>query len=99
MVGFIGSCTTLGLIAVYFAIALAGLRNFNSRDSRSGHKVGMQFAYVFLPLVAMGLLGYAFYSSVIPVPAFPFNLAPYIVVFFAALPAGAAPRCHRSPHR
>ena len=30
VVGFIGSTTTLGLILVYFSIALAGLRNFNT---------------------------------------------------------------------
>lgn len=83
VVGFIGSTTTLGLILVYFAISLAGLRNFNTRDSRSGQGALGRVACVVLPVIAMGLLGYAFYSSVIPVPAFPYNLAPYIVVVFA----------------
>ena len=44
----------------------------------------------------MGLLGYAFYSSVIPVPAFPYNLAPYIVVAFALLGLGIY---YRARHR
>jgi hypothetical protein len=35
----------------------------------------------------MGLLGFAFYSSVIPVPAFPYDLAPYIVVVYAVIGA------------
>jgi hypothetical protein len=48
-----------------------------------------------LPIIAMGLLGYAFYSSVIPVPAFPYNLTPYIVVFFALLGLTIYWRAHR----
>lgn len=83
VVGFIGSTTTLGLILVYFAIALAGLRNFNTRESRADQNALVQASYIVLPIVAMGLLGFAFYSSVIPVPAFPYDLAPYIVVVFA----------------
>lgn len=96
VVGFIGSATTLGLILVYFSIALAGLRKFNSREARVGlGPVGLA-ASVVLPIVAMGLLGYAFYSSVIPVPAFPYNLAPYIVVAFALLGLGIY---YRARHR
>jgi amino acid transporter len=94
VVGFIGSATTLGLILVYFAIALAGLRNFNDRASRARQGPLGQVASVVLPIVAMGLLGYAFYSSVIPVPAFPYNLAPYIVVVFALLGLGIYWRAH-----
>jgi amino acid transporter len=85
VVGFIGSTTTLGLILVYFSIALAGLRNFNTRQSRTGQSPVSLAAYVVLPVIAMGLLGYAFYSSVIPVPLFPYSLAPYIVVVFALI--------------
>jgi amino acid transporter len=95
VVGFIGSTTTLGLILVYFAIALAGLRNFNTRESRQGQSPLGLAASVVLPIIAMGLLGYAFYSSVIPVPAFPYNLTPYIVVFFALLGLTIYWRAHR----
>ena len=95
VVGFIGSATTLGLILVYFAIALAGLRNFNTRESRAGHNPLVQASYIVLPIIAMGLLGYAFYSSVIPVPVFPYSLAPYIVVFFALVGLTIYWRAHR----
>ncbi len=94
VVGFIGSATTLGLILVYFAIALAGLRNFNTRESRAGHNALVQVSYIVLPVLAMGLLGYAFYSSVIPVPAFPYLLAPYIVVVFALIGLAIYWRAH-----
>ena len=40
-------------------------------------------------------LNYAFYSSVIPVPAFPYNLAPYIVVVFALVGLTIYWRAHR----
>jgi amino acid transporter len=95
VVGFIGSSTTLGLILVYFAIGLAGLRNFNTRESRAGQGPLVQVACVVLPVIAMVLLGYAFYSSVIPVPAFPYNLAPYLVVFFALVGLVIYWRAHR----
>jgi amino acid transporter len=95
VVGFIGSTTTLGLILVYFAIALAGLRNFNSRESRADQNAIVQGSYVVLPIIAMGLLGYAFYSSVIPVPVFPYSLAPYIVVVFALAGLAIYWRAHR----
>jgi amino acid transporter len=94
VVGFIGSATTLGLILVYFAIALAGLRNFNTRESRAGLNPLGRVSSVVLPIIAMGLLGYAFYSSVIPVPAFPYDLAPYIVVFFALVGLAIYWRAH-----
>jgi amino acid transporter len=94
VVGFIGSATTLGLILVYFSIALAGLRKFNAPDSRAGQNAFAQAVSIVLPIVAMGLLGYAFYSSVIPVPAFPYNLAPYLVVVFALIGLGIYWRAH-----
>jgi amino acid transporter len=94
VVGFIGSAITLGLILVYFSIALAGLRKFNAPDSRAGQNAFAQAVSIVLPIVAMGLLGYAFYSSVIPVPAFPYNLAPYLVVVFALIGLGIYWRAH-----
>jgi amino acid transporter len=94
VVGFIGSATTLGLILVYFGIALAGLRNFNTGEWSTGQRPVMKVASIVLPIIAMGLLGYAFYSSVIPVPAFPYNLAPYIVVVFALIGLAIYWRAH-----
>ena len=95
VVGFIGSATTLGLILVYFAIALAGLRKFNAPEARTGQNALALAASIVLPVIAMGLLGYAFYSSVIPVPAFPYDLAPYIVVFFALVGLAIYWRAHK----
>jgi amino acid transporter len=95
IVGFIGSSTTLGLILVYFAIALAGLRNFNTRESRAGQNALVQASSIVLPIVAMGLLGFAFYSSVVPGPAFPYNLAPYMVVLFALIGLTIYWRAHK----
>ena len=85
VVGFIGSCTTLGLIAVYFSIALAGLRNFNSRDSRAGHKVGMQVAYVFLPSLPWDYLVTPSILRSFQCRHSRSTSRPYIVVFFAVL--------------
>jgi amino acid transporter len=80
IVGFIGTATTLGDIIVYVAICVAALRDFNRASWRAEETMLQRVLNYIVPIVALGLLGFAFYSSVIPVPAFPYNLAPYVVI-------------------
>ncbi|MDA8310978.1 MAG: APC family permease [Actinomycetota bacterium] len=75
LIGFTAAFNTLILIAVYAAISAGAFVVFGLRETGSGR----WHAFV-LPVIAFGLLGYAFYASVIPVPAFPYNLAPYLVL-------------------
>lgn len=80
LIGFMAGFNTLVLIAVYAAIAAAAFYVFGVRGSARERWHG-----VLLPVVAFGLLGYAFYASVIPVPAFPYNLNPYLVLGVAVV--------------
>lgn len=75
LIGFTSAFNTLVLIAVYAVIAAGAFAVFGVR----GRGRGRWHAFV-IPVVAFGLLAYAFYASVIPVPAFPYNLAPYLVL-------------------
>jgi hypothetical protein len=85
IVGFIGTATTLGDIIVYVAICVAALRDFNRASWRAEETMLQRVLNYIVPIVALGLLGFAFYSSVIPVPAFPYNLAPYVVILVGVI--------------
>ena len=75
LIGFTAGFNTLILILVYAAIAAGAFVVFGLRES------GKERWHAFVvPVIAFGLLAYAFYASVIPVPAFPYNLAPYLVL-------------------
>jgi amino acid transporter len=75
LIGFTAGATTLGLIAVYIATSVGATVVFGARGSGRGR--WLAFA---VPIISCALLVYAFYASVIPVPAFPYSLAPYIVL-------------------
>jgi amino acid transporter len=95
IVGFIGTATTLGDIIVYIAICVAALRDFNRVSWRAGESPAARCANYIVPLVALGLLGFAFYSSIIPVPAFPYDLAPYVVLLVGVIGLAVYQRASR----
>lgn len=71
--GYLGSVGVLSLLLVYFVTQAGAIRLFvATRQWR-----GLQPA---IPVIAMVLLGYTFYSNVIPVPPAPGRWFPYIVL-------------------
>ncbi len=94
LIGWVSGFNTLILIAVYAAIAVGAFWIFGRRgqDGQRWH------AYV-IPVIAFGLLAFAFYASIIPVPSFPYNLPVYFVIGVAviALVVGARLRGHGDP--
>jgi amino acid transporter len=80
LIGFTAGATTLGLIAVYIATSVGAIVVFGLRGASSRRWIA-----IVVPIISCGLLVYAFYASVIPVPAFPYSLAPYIVLAIAII--------------
>jgi amino acid transporter len=77
MIGWLAGANTLGLILVYVMMSVGALWEFRPR--RSVAIAGSPLARVGIPVVAIVLLAYAFYASVVPQPAFPYNLTPVAV--------------------
>jgi amino acid transporter len=79
MIGFLAGANTLGLILVYIMMSIGALWAFRPRLSGRAESAGGAVIGVGIPVVSVALLGYAFYASVVPQPAFPFNLTPVAV--------------------
>ncbi len=94
MIGFLAGANTLGLILVYIMMSIGALWALRPRPSGRGETAGPLAIGTGIPLVSVALLGYAFYASVVPQPAFPYNLTPVAVagVVLAALAAAAVMR-------
>lgn len=93
LIGFMAGFNTLVLIAVYAAIAAGAFYLFGVKGGARERWHG-----IIVPLVAFGLLAYAFYASVIPVPAFPYNLNPYLVLGVAVVLVIVGARLRARPH-
>jgi amino acid transporter len=91
MIGFLAGANTLGLILVYAVMSIGSLWAFGPRRSGRPEPAGAVAIGMGIPIVSVALLGYALYASVVPQPAFPYNLAPVAVagVVIAALAAAA----------
>ncbi len=79
MIGFLAGANTLGLILVYIVMSIGALWAFRPRASRRAEPAGAALIGMGIPVVSVALLGYAFYASVVPQPAFPYNLTPAAV--------------------
>ncbi|HKB29630.1 MAG TPA: APC family permease [Streptosporangiaceae bacterium] len=79
MIGFLAGANTLGLILVYVVMSLGALWAFLPSVYARAESAGAAVLGIGVPVVAVGLLGYAFYASVVPQPAFPYNLTPVAV--------------------
>lgn len=90
MIGFLAGANTLGLILVYIMMSLGALWEFRPRPVTSSLSAGSPLARVGIPVVSVLLLGYAFYASVVPEPAFPYNLTPVAVAGVVAVSLMAA---------
>jgi amino acid transporter len=77
MFGDFGTIGVLALLLAYLATQFAAIRLFVRNEWR-----GIKLV---VPVVAIGLIGYAFYANVYPVPAAPIRYFPYMVVAWLAV--------------
>lgn len=93
LIGFVSGATVLAFLLVYVLMAVGSIRERFGKDPalRGG---GNRVLGVLIPAVAIVLLGFALYSSVVPQPPFPYNLQPVAlaVVVVAAIIAYAVLR-------
>jgi 1,4-dihydroxy-2-naphthoate octaprenyltransferase len=67
----------LALLLVYLATQVGAIKLFRSLGRWRG-------AQPLIPLIAIGLLGYALYANVYPIPPAPYNYFPYGVLAWVA---------------
>jgi amino acid transporter len=70
---YAGTVGVLSLLLVYLATQVAAIKLFRSIGRWRG-------AQPVIPLLAIGLLGYALYANVYPIPPAPYNYFPYGVL-------------------
>jgi amino acid transporter len=78
--GFMATTASLGILLAYILVACSGIVYF-VRASRE--QTGRKWVLIFdiiLPIIAILLCAATIYSSIVPVPAFPVNYAPYIMI-------------------
>lgn len=77
LIGFVSGATVLAFLLVYVLMAIGSIRQRFLRD-RELVKSGRfdRVAGVVIPGIAIVLLCFALYSSVVPQPPFPYNLQP-----------------------
>ena len=81
VIGLVSGTTTLAFIAIYVTICVAAIWAFGRKSSAPTDLV----VKVGLPIVAIVLLGFSFYSSFNPVPPFPYNLAGPLVILWGLI--------------
>jgi amino acid transporter len=74
--GLLGTIMALGLMVVYGIVCVA-LPFFYLRKHRSEFSV---WKHLIFPIIGLLMLLFPFYSSIYPVPDFPNNLAPYVLI-------------------
>ncbi len=77
--GYTSTVATFTVIIAYAMMAAATLRRFAGEDRARG-----QVYLSSIPIVGIILLAYTLFVNIYPVPAFPFNILPYIVIAYMA---------------
>lgn len=80
---FIATTSTLMILLTYILLALSGIAFFARGDGSGAARRWLPD--VAVPLVAVGISGYAIYRSLVPAPPHPIDLAPYIAGGWLAL--------------
>ncbi|OBR92328.1 MULTISPECIES: APC family permease [Clostridium] len=70
--GYIGTIGALALLIAYFITSLGSLIYFGKKKIWTWQLI--------IPVVALLVLAFTFYSNIYPIPAFPNNIFPYIVL-------------------
>lgn len=73
--GYLGTILTLGIIPVYMLVNVAVIRYFRTQHPGEFNVV----KHLVLPVAGILLMAIPIYGLVWPVPAFPFNVFPYLV--------------------
>jgi amino acid transporter len=77
--GYTGTVATLTVLIAYGMMNIASLIRFTKSDLQAG-----RWYLLAPPVIGIGLAAYALFANIYPVPAFPFNYFPYIVVVYMA---------------
>lgn len=80
--GFLATIGSLGILIAYILVAISGMVFFLRSQQDKGLTV---VADIVLPVIAILLCGATVYSTIIPVPPPPLNLAPYIIAAWLIL--------------
>ena len=80
--GFLATTGSLGILAAYILVAISGMVFFLRSQQDKGLTL---LADIILPVIAILLCGATIYSTIIPVPPPPLNLAPYLVAVWLLL--------------
>jgi amino acid transporter len=76
--GFLATTGSIGILFAYILVAISSIVYF--LRTRQQNQNGLMVVWdVLLPVIAVLLCGATIYSSIIPVPQAPLNLAPYIM--------------------
>jgi amino acid transporter len=81
---YIGTEGGVAILVAYFLTMVAGSVYFIKHRSRT--RLGRLFP--ILPIIAVPMTGYTLYSTVIPVPAFPVNVALYTLIAWIVVGVG-----------
>jgi amino acid transporter len=78
--GYTGTVATLTVLIAYGMMNIASLIRFTKTDLATG-----RWYLTIPPIVGLLLAAYALFANVYPVPAYPFNYFPYIVLAYMAI--------------
>jgi amino acid transporter len=81
--GYTGTVATLTVLIAYGMMNIASLIRFGKNDVKSG-----RWFMLIPPVVGLALSAYALFANIYPVPAFPFNIFPYIVIAYMLVGGG-----------
>lgn len=71
--GYLGTIAVLALLLAYLITNVGALKYFTKNKEWTG-------IHLIAPVISVIALGYTFYANIYPVPAYPSNLFPYIVL-------------------
>ncbi len=77
--GYTSTVSTFTVIIAYGMMAVATLKKFWHEDLAAGKPYLSAF-----PVIGIVLLAYTLFVNIYPIPAFPFNVLPYIVIAYMA---------------
>jgi amino acid transporter len=81
--GFTGALATLAVIIAYGMTSIAAALYFWDADIAGG-----RYHQLIPPIIAVPVLGYAFYSQIIPVPGPPLDFWPYLILAYVLIGVG-----------
>ncbi|KIL40204.1 hypothetical protein SD70_15435 [Gordoniibacillus kamchatkensis] len=93
--GYLGAILTLGIIPVYMMASVGYVLYQKSQSNVRKHP----FKNLILPIISSLLLLIPLSASFYPVPEFPYNILPFIVIVYAIIGIIVAKRLERDPER